>query len=88
MDSTCMPAVRKKMNYPWHIHELSYLIDLTDTSSLLSNGLVFVQNTNSSFLPSTTNYNFVIGSKINKKQFRVREYWNITFICTRHAKIR
>ena len=61
-------------------------IDLTDYS-LLANGIVFVQNTYSSFLCSTTEYNFVIGSKINKKQFRVGEYWNITFICTRHAKI-
>ena len=61
-------------------------IDLTDYS-LLPNGLVFVQNTYSSFLRSTTEYNFVIGSKINKKQFRVGEYWNITFICTRHAEI-
>ena len=49
------------------------LIDLTDYS-LLPNGLVFVQNTYSSFLRSTTEYNFVIGSKINKKQFRVGEY--------------
>ena len=39
----------------------------------------------SSFLRSTTEYNFVIGSKINKKQFRVGEYWNIS---TTHAKIR
>ena len=29
-----------------------------------------------------TEYNFVIGSKINKTQFRVGEYWTITFICT------
>ena len=62
-------------------------IDLTDYS-LLPNGLVFVQNTYSSFLRTTTEYNFVIGSKINKKQFRVGEYWNITFICTKHAEIR
>ena len=61
-------------------------IDLTDYSLLL-NGLVFVQNTYSSFLRSTTEYNFVIGSKINKKQFRIGEYWNITFICTRHVKM-
>ena len=56
-------------------------IDLTDYS-LLPNGLVFVQNTYSSFLRTTTEYNFVIGSKINKKQFCVTEYWNTTFICT------
>ena len=62
-------------------------IDLTDYS-LLPNDLVFVQNTYSSFLRTTTEYNFVIGSKINKKQFRVGEYWNITFIYTRHAEIR
>ena len=62
-------------------------IDLTDYS-LLPNGLVFVHNTYSGFLHSTTKYNFAIGSKINKKQFRVGEYCNITSICTRHAKIR
>ena len=62
-------------------------IDLTDYS-FLSNGLVFVQNTYSSFLRTTTKYNFVIWFKINKKQFRIGEYWNMTFICTRHAKIR
>ena len=55
-------------------------IDLTDYS-LLPNGLVFVQNTYSSFLRNTTEYKFVIGSKNNKKQFRIGEYWNITFIC-------
>ena len=42
----------------------------------LKGKVVFVQNTNSSFLRSTTEYNFAIGSKINKKQFRVEEYWN------------
>ena len=61
-------------------------IDLNDYS-LLPNDLVFVQNTYSSFLRNTTEYKFVIGSKINKKKFRVGEYWNITFICTGHAKI-
>ena len=63
------------------------LIDLTDYSRS-PNGLVFVQDSSSSLLHSTTEYKFVIGSKINKKQFRVGEYWDITFICTRHAKIR
>ena len=62
------------------------IMHLTDYSLLL-NGLVSVQNNYSSFLRSTTEYNFIIGFKINKKQFRVGEYWNITFICTRHAKI-
>ena len=61
-------------------------IDLTDYS-LLPNGLVFVQNTYSSFLRNTTKYNFVIGCSINKKQFRVGEYWNVNFICTRHDKL-
>ena len=56
----------------------SYKIDLTDCS-LLPNGLVFVQNTYSSFLRSTTEYNFVIVSKINKKQFRAGEYWNLSY---------
>ena len=62
-------------------------IDLTDYA-LLHNGLVSVQNTYSSFLRSTTEYNFVIGFKIDKKQFRVGECWNITSICTKHVKIR
>ena len=47
--------------------------DLTN-NSLLPNGLVFMQNTYSSsctVVDSTTEYNFVIGSKINKKQFHV-----------------
>ena len=42
------------------------IINLTDYS-LLSNRLVLVQNTYSSFLRTTTEYNFVIESKINKK---------------------
>ena len=66
---------------------LTDLTDLTDYS-LLPNGLVFVQNSYSSFLRTVTKYNLVMWSKINKKQFRIGEYWNITFICTRHAKIR
>ena len=40
------------------------------------------------FTASTTEYNIVIGSNINKKQFRAGEYLNITFICTKQAKIR
>ena len=63
---------------PLYVLYFSFLIDLTDYS-LLPNGLAFLR--------SMTEYNFVIGSKINKKQFCVGEYWNITFICTRHAKI-
>ena len=61
-------------------------IDLTDYS-LLPNGLAFVQNNYSRFLRSATEYNFLIGSQISKKQFPVGEYGNITFICTRRTKI-
>ena len=51
-------------------------------------GTVEVENgIYSRFLRSTTEYKFVIGPKISKKQFRVGEYGNISFICTIRAKI-
>ena len=60
--------------------------DLTDYS-LLPNGLVFVQNTYSSFLRDTTEYNFIIGSNYClcylhiKKEKETEEVVSLTYPC-------